>query len=150
PSSTRRSVETPHVARPHLMRSHAVRKPKFREVSPPAVLVILVLAAGLATGARGGDDSSIQKILDQIHTRNRAIGKGLRAPTALEAAGRTGLAMDAASLVRLGKEARGLTEPAKERKKSQQDWTRAVDDFLRAADDFARVIVDPGASRPQV
>jgi len=125
-------------------------KPKFREVSPAAVLVALVLAAGLATGAWGGDDSQIQQIMGQIHTRNRAIGKGLRAPTALEAAGRAGLAVDAASLVRLGKEARGLTEPAKERKKSQQDWTRAADNFLRVAVDFARVIADPGASRPQV
>jgi cytochrome c556 len=125
-------------------------KPKFRDVSPPAVLVALVLATGLATGAWGGDDSPTQKIMDQIHARNRAIGKGLRAPTALEAADRTGLAAHAASLVQLGKEARGLTEPAKERKKSQQDWTRAADDFVRAADDFARVIANPGTSRPQV
>jgi hypothetical protein len=122
----------------------------FREAPALATLVAVVLVAGLATGARGGDDSPIPKIMDQIHTRNRAIGKGLRAPTALEAAGRTRLAVDAASLVRLGKEARGLTEPAKERKKSQQDWTRAADDFLRAADDFARVIAVSGASRPQV
>jgi cytochrome c556 len=125
-------------------------KPKFREVSPQAVLVALVLAAGLATGAWGGDDSPTQKIMHQINSRNRAIGKGLRAPTAIEAADRTGLAVDAASLVQLGKEARGLTEPAKERKKSQQDWTRAANDFLRAADEFGRVIANSGASRPQV
>jgi hypothetical protein len=58
------------------------------------------------------------------------------------------MAADAASLIRLGKEARMLTEPVQERKKSQQDWTRAVDDFLRASDDFARVITNPGSSRP--
>src|SRR5205823_3237646 len=83
------------------------------------------------------------------HTRNRAIGKGLRTPAALEAAGRKALAADIATLVRLGQEARTLTEPARERKKSQQDWTRAVDDFLRASEDLARIIGDPGASRPQ-
>ena len=125
-------------------------KPKFREVPPPALLVALVVAAGLATGARGGDDSPIHKLMDQIHSRNRSIGKRLRAPAALEAAGRKGLAVDAASLVRLGKEARGLTEPANVRKRSQQDWTRAADDFLRAADDLARVIAGPEFSRPQV
>jgi hypothetical protein len=51
-------------------------KPIFRRVP----LVAVVLAAGLATGARGGDDSPVHKIMDQVHTRNRAIGKGLRAP----------------------------------------------------------------------
>jgi hypothetical protein len=127
------------------MRSDAGMKPIFRRVP----LVAVVLAAGLATGARGGDDSPVHKIMDQVHTRNRAIGKGLRAPAAFETAGRKGMAADAASLIRLGKEARMLTEPVQERKKSPQDWTRAVDDFLRASDDFARVITDPGSSRPQ-
>jgi hypothetical protein len=131
------------------MRRVAGMKRKFRGVPARAGLVTLVLGAGLASGARAGDDSPIQKIMDQIHTRNRAIGKGLRAPTALKAAGRARLAEDAAALVRLGKEIRGRTEPAKERKKSQLDWTRAADDFLRTADDFARVVADPGASRPQ-
>jgi hypothetical protein len=125
-------------------------RPKFRGAPPPAVLVALVLAAGLAAWAGGGGDSPIQEIMDQIHTRNRAIAKGLRAPTALEAAGREAIATDAASLVRLGKEARRHSEPTRERKKPQQDWTRAADNFLRAANDFSRVIADPGASRPQV
>jgi cytochrome c556 len=118
-------------------------------MSPVALLAGALLAV-LATGAGGGDDSAILKIMEQIHTRNRAIGKGLRAPAALEAAGRKTLAADAASLVRLGKEARGLTEPAKERKKSRQDWTREADNYLLAADDFARTIADPGAERPRV
>jgi hypothetical protein len=52
-------------------------------------------------------------------------------------------------LIRLGKEARTLAEPARERKKSQQDWTRAVDHFLRASEDFARIIADEGSARPQ-
>jgi cytochrome c556 len=120
-------------------------KPKFRRVPALAALVV-VLAAGLASGARGGDDSAIQKIMDQVQTRSRAIGKGLRSATALD---RKAMAADAASLIRLGKEARMLTEPAKERRKSQQEWTRAVDDFLRASDDFARVIAALGSSQPQ-
>jgi cytochrome c556 len=126
-----------------------VIRSKFTGVPALAALVVVVLAAGLAPVARGGDDSAIKRIMDQVHTRNRAIGKRLRAPTALEAAGRKGLAADAASLVRLGKEARTLTGPAQERTKSQQDWTRAVDEFLRASDEFARVIADPGSSRPR-
>src|SRR5262249_27421006 len=56
---------------------------------------------------------------------------------------------DAESLIRLGKEARSLAEPARERKKSQQDWTRAVDNFLRASEDFARIIADKGSGRAQ-
>jgi hypothetical protein len=59
------------------------------------------------------------------------------------------MAVDAAALIRLGKEARMLTEPARERRTSQQDWTRAVDDFLRASNDFARVIAAPGSARPR-
>jgi cytochrome c556 len=122
---------------------------KFRTVPALATLGATVLAAGLTTGATGGDDSPIHKIMEQVNTRNRAIGKRLRSPTALEAAGRKSLAADAASLIRLGKQARTLTEPASERKKSQQDWTRAVDDLIRTSDDLAKVIADPGSSRPQ-
>jgi cytochrome c556 len=118
---------------------------KTRRVPPRAVLVALVLA----TGARGGDDSPIQRIMGQINTRNQAIGKALRAPDALEAAGRRGLSTGAAALVRLGKEARALTEPAKERKRSQQAWIEKLDDFLRASDGFAGVIANPASSRRQ-
>jgi hypothetical protein len=124
-------------------------KLKFRGVPTMATLGAAVLAAGLTTGSEGGDDSPINKIMDQVHARNRAIGKGLRSPTALGSAGRKSMAADAQSLIRLGKEARALTEPAREQEKSQQDWTRAVDDFLRASEDFARVIADEGSARPQ-
>ena len=124
-------------------------KTNFRRMQALAGLVAVLLAAGLRPVARGGDDSPIQKIMEQVQTRNRAIGKGLRIPSALEAAGRKGLAADAASLVQLGNEARTLTGPARERKKSQQEWTRTVDDFLRASEEFARVITDPGSPRPQ-
>jgi len=122
---------------------------KFQRLSALATLVAAVLAAGLTTGTRGGDDSPIHQIMDQVLTRNRAIGKRLRSPTALEANGRKSMAADAASLIRLGKEARALAEPARERKKSQRDWTRAVDNFLRASEDFARIIADEGAGRSQ-
>ena len=124
-------------------------KTKCRRMPALAGLVAVLLAAGLAPGARGGGDSPIQEVMEQVHTRNRAIGKGLRDPFAPEAAGRKGLAADAASLVQLGKEARTLTGPARERKKSQQEWTRMVDDFLRASEEFARVIADPEPSRPR-
>ncbi len=114
-----------------------------------AGLITILLAAGLGSAATAGDDSPIQEIMEQVQARNRAIGKGLRVPTALEAAGRKRLAADAASLVELGKEARTLTGPARERKKPQQEWAQKVDDFLRASEEFARVIADPGSSRPQ-
>ena len=99
-------------------------KPKFRGEPALAAMVAVVLASGLAPGASGGDDLPIQKIMNQVHTRNRAIGKALRAPTAFEAAGRKEMGLDAASLIRLGKETRKLTQPAQGRKKSQQGWTR--------------------------
>ncbi len=124
-------------------------KTKYRWVPALAGLVAVLLAAGLAPGARDGDDSSIHKIMAQVHTRNRAIGKGLRIAFAPEAAGRKGLVTDAAFLVRLGKEARTLTGPALERKKSLQEWTQAVDDFLRASEEVAKVIADPESSRPR-
>jgi cytochrome c556 len=130
------------------MRRDAVMKTKFRPMAALAGLLAVLLAAGLAHGARD-DDSPIQEIMEQVHTRNRAIGKRLRTPSALEAASRKGLAADAASLVQLGKKARTLTGPARERKQSQREWFRAVDDFLRASQDFAKVIADPGSSRPR-
>ncbi len=122
-------------------------KTNFTRMKALAGLPAVLLAAGLAHGARGGDDSPILKIMERVQTRNRAIGKGLRIPSELEAAGRKGLAADAASQVQLGKEARTLTGPARERKKSQQEWTRTVDDFLGASEEFARIMDDPGSSR---
>jgi hypothetical protein len=113
------------------------------------VAVFLAAAVALTPGARGGDDSAILKIMEQVHTRNRAIGKGLRTTFAHEAAGRKTLAADAASLVQLGKEARTLTGPARERKKSQEEWTRTVDGFVRASEELARVIAEPGSSQPR-
>ena len=56
-------------------------KTKYRRMPGLAGLVAVLLAAGLAPGARGGDDSPIQTIMEQVHTRNRAIGKGLRIPS---------------------------------------------------------------------
>ena len=53
------------------------------------------------------------------------------------------------SPIQLGKKARTLTGPARERKKSQQEWIRTVDDFLRASEEFAKFIADPGSSRPR-
>jgi hypothetical protein len=124
---------------------------KSRRIPALAGLVAVALAAGLALRpvARAGDDSAILNIMEQVNTRNRAIGKGLRIASAPEAARRETLAADAASLVQLGKEARTLTGPARERKKPQQEWTRKVDEFLRASDEFARVIADPKSSQPR-
>jgi hypothetical protein len=131
------------------MRSHTVFSGKIRRVSSPAVLVVLASAAGLAAGAGGDDDPPIQQIMGQVHARSRAIARRLRAPGALGADDRKGMAEDAAVLGRLVTEARGLTEPARERKTPQRDWARAADDLLRAADDFARVIADPRSDRPR-
>jgi hypothetical protein len=122
-------------------------KTKFGWLPAVAWPVAVLLAAGLARAARGGGDSPLRKLMEQIHTRNRAIGKGLRRPAALEAADRNLLAANAASLIQLGKEARTLTGPAQQRKKSQHEWTRTVDDFLRATEKFASVIADPKTSR---
>jgi hypothetical protein len=130
------------------MRRDAVIKKQFRRMPVLAGVIAVSLAAGLAHRAKGGDDSAIQKIMELVHTKNRAIGKGLRIPSALAAAGRKRLAADAASLVQLGKEARTLTEPARERKKPQHEWTRTADDFLRSSEELARVIADPGSSQP--
>jgi cytochrome c556 len=121
----------------------------FRRMPAFAGLVAVFLAAAVAPGARGGDDSAILKIMEQVNTRNRAINKGLRNFVATDAAGRKTLAAEAASLVQLGKEVRRLTEPARERKKSQQEWARTVDDFLRASEEFATVIAEPGSSQPR-
>jgi hypothetical protein len=105
-------------------------KTKCRWMPAFAGLITILLAAGLGSGATAGDDSPIQEIMEQVQVRNRAIGKGLRVPTALEAAGRKALAADAVSLVGLGKEARTLTGPARERKKPQQEWAQEVPDIL--------------------
>jgi hypothetical protein len=127
----------------------AVMRTRFGRMPARAGLAAALLAAGLLPGARGGDNPAIGKIMEQVNISNRAIGKGLRATSALEASGRNGLAADAASLARLGREARTLTGPARGQRKPQQEWTRAVDDFLQSSEDLAGVLADPGSSRPR-
>jgi hypothetical protein len=131
------------------MRRNALMTKKFRAMPVLTGLIAVLLAAALVSSARGGDDLSIEKIMEQVQARNRALGTGLRARSALEASGRKKLAADAAFLVQLGKEARTLTGPARVRKKSQQEWARTVDGFLRSSEEFAKVIADPESSRVQ-
>jgi cytochrome c556 len=121
----------------------------LQQMPPLAGLLATCLAVGSALADPGGDEPPIQKIMEQVHQRNRAIGKALRGSSALDASGRKKLAAEAGSLVRLGKEARLLTEPARDRKKPQEEWTRTADDFRQESEEFARVIVDPKSSRPQ-
>ena len=125
--------------------------PNCERIAALASLVAVFLTAALELKlepvARGGDETSIQTIMEQINTKNRAIGKGLRNSFATEAPGRKTLAADAASLIQLGKEARTLTGPARERKKSQEEWIQTVDEFLRDSQELAKVIADPGSSR---
>jgi hypothetical protein len=124
-------------------------KTRFRPKSALAWIVAVWLAAGRALLGRGGDEPAIQSIMEQVQQRNRVIAEALRAPSAFDAAGRKRLAAEAESLVRLGEEARTSTEPARQQKKPQQEWTRRVDDFLRASEEFAGVIADSGSSRPR-
>jgi hypothetical protein len=109
----------------------------------------IMLAAGLAAVVRGGDDSPIGTIMGQIHLLDRSITKRLRAPAALDVAGRGRLTADAASLVRLGKEVRSLERPAQARKRPRQDWERAVNQFLTAGQSFARVIANEAIDQPR-
>ena len=46
-------------------------KPKIEGAPGLATVAFVVLVAGLATGTRGGDDSGIQGLMNQVHTRNR-------------------------------------------------------------------------------
>jgi hypothetical protein len=115
-----------------------------------ALLATLVLAGGVALPSKAGDESAITTIMEQVQARNRAIGKALRADTALGEGGRRSVATDAKSLVRLAKEARALADPAREKNKPQGDWTRLVDGLIQASDDFARGVTDPTFARPQV
>jgi hypothetical protein len=144
-----RSSEPLSIPSEDVMRRDYVMKTKFSRVPALAVILTVPLAAGLVSAAGSDDDSAITNLMAQVNTRNRAIGKQLRTRSALEAAGRKELAADAAFLVGLGKEARTLTGPARERRRLQREWTLAVDDFLRSSEEFARVIADPGSSRPQ-
>ena len=78
--STRRSNEPPGNSDLVNTKRDAVMKTKYRQMPALAELVAVLLAAGLGPGARAGDDSPIQEIMEQVQVRNRAIGKGLRAP----------------------------------------------------------------------
>jgi hypothetical protein len=129
------------------MRRAAEMRTIFRQIPVLAGLVAMSLDAGLALETRGRAEPAILQIMEQVHRRNRAIGRALPAASALKADSRKGLASDAASLVRLATQARTLAEPARERKKPQQEWTQRANDFVRSSEELVRVIADPGFPR---
>jgi hypothetical protein len=130
-----------------IMQRDAEMNTMFRRMAALARLLAASLAAGLAFASTGGDEPPIQTIMEQVHQKNRAIGQSLRAGSALDAPGRKRLTAAAASMVQLGKQARALEEPARGRKKAQQEWTRTADEFVRAWEAFAGIVADPGSSK---
>ena len=110
-----------------------------------AVTAVTLAASGLALA---DDDSPLHKLMEKVSANNNAITKGVRTAVAYKKAQKD-LASRAEELVKLGKEARGETEPAKKQKKSQAEWTKLMDDYITEAEALHSVLAKSETTQVQ-
>jgi cytochrome c556 len=113
--------------------------PMRRKWTTLAATVVAVCLTASAFTFADDDDSPLHKLMEKVSAKNNAIGKGVRTLAAYKKAQKDlpGLADE---LIKLGKESRDATEPAKKQKKSQGEWVKLSDDFVKKTEEFKALV----------
>ena len=112
-----------------------------------AILAVTVTAfAGLALAA--DDDSPLAKIMEQVNKKHGAIRKATSNATNYKK-GAAGIPKDVEEIVKLGKEARDIKEPAEAAKKPLADWQKMMDDMIQTAEKLSEVAAKPSSTAAQ-
>lgn len=102
-----------------------------------------------ATGLSMADeDSPLHKLMEKVGSKNGAITKGVRTAPAFKKSQKE-VVTAAEELVKLGKEARDFTEPAKALKKPQAEWVKLMDDYIKKSEELAELAAKPGTTSAQ-
>jgi len=102
-------------------------------------LASALMFAGVTLATAPDEDSKTHKAMEQVQVKNAFIVKNLKTAAVFKK-NQKEIAENAKALSKLGKDVRDETEPAKEAKKDQKDWTKLMDDYVKACDDFAEFV----------
>ena len=121
---------------------------KIRKAS---LLVLTALSTGLGfagynLAVAGDDDSPLHKAMEQVQAKNAFILKNLKTPVLFKK-NQKEISDNAKALATLGKSVRDVTEPAKEAKKDQGEWTKLMDSYVKEADSFADLVAKPDTTQ---
>jgi len=102
-----------------------------------AILAVTMLTcAGLSMAA--DDESPLAKIMEQVNKKHGALRKATSSATNYKK-GAAGIPKDADEIVKLGKEAREIKEPAEAAKKPLAEWQKLMDDMIHSAEKLSEV-----------
>ena len=100
--------------------------------------------AGFSLALADDDDKSkLHKTMEMVQAKNSVIVKGVRNEANFRKSQKD-VAEAAKELVKLGKDVRDETGPAKNEKKDQKAWTDLMDDFIKESDAFAEEVGKDG------
>ena len=117
----------------------------------------MILVAGAtamvltATGLSLADDdeSPIHKLMEKVNVANNTITKAVRNAPAYKKAQKE-VVTSVEELIKLGKEAREIKEPAEKQKKTHAEWTKLMDEYIKKAEELKVVASKPASTQPQV
>jgi hypothetical protein len=78
--------------------------------------------------------------MEKVNKTHNNLRNAVKTPVAYKKAGTKQVLEEAEALLKMSKEARDFTEPAKDQKKSQKEWTDATDVMIKTTADFIEVL----------
>ena len=78
--------------------------------------------------------------MEKVNKTHNSLRNAVKTPVAYKKAGTKQILEDAEALLKQAKESRDFTEPAKEQKKPQKEWTDATDVMIKTTGEFIEVI----------
>lgn len=103
------------------------------------IAVAFTLMASISV-ADDDKENPVHKLMEKINKTHNGLRKAVNTQVAYKKAGTKQLIDDAEVLLKFSKETRDFTEPAKERKKEQKEWTEATDVMTKATQEFIEVL----------
>jgi cytochrome c556 len=110
------------------------------QLRKPTALTLTAVTLGLLSVGMtwADDDSPLHQLMEKVQASNAAILKGTRNKVNFTKS-QAEVVASAKELVKLGKEARKETGPAKEQKQPQSKWEGLMDDMIKESEAFAKV-----------
>ncbi len=99
--------------------------------------------------ATSDDESKLHKAMEQVQAKNSFIVKNVRTAAVFKKSQKE-VVEAAKALAQLGKDTRDETEPAKEKKKPQEDWTKLMDAYITECEKFAETAGKADAQQADV
>lgn len=107
-------------------------------------LVLVGSSLAFAKDDKGGDENSIEKIMEGVNKANNAIRKNVRNEVSFKK-GREEVVKEAKKLVELGKKGRDNKTAAEKNKKDLKEWQGLMDKYIQAAEKLVKDTDSPTA-----